>query len=211
MAFQYQLLAQQLAQKIRSGEMRTGQRLHSLRQFAQQQNTSLNTAKSCYELLEAQGLIYVVDKSGYFVAQLASKPQLGLPEHPDFQPDVQEVSHLALQIAIQEEAMNCEFIQLGAIQLAPHFVPIDALRRSMQRALKHSRPEDFLYSDKQGHDQLRKALSAHWAEDGFYIDTASIYISNGCMPALSLLIQNLTDEGESNIYPTPNYKGKLQN
>lgn len=66
MAFQYQLLAQQLAQKIECGEMQSGQRLNSLRQFAAQQQISLNTAKSCYELLEAQGFIYAIDKSGLF-------------------------------------------------------------------------------------------------------------------------------------------------
>lgn len=210
MLFQYQMLAQQMEQKIRSGEMQAGQRLNSLRQFSAQQRISLNTAKSCYELLEAQGLIYAVNKSGYFVAQFIHTSSLGLPEHPDFQPDVQEVSHLALQIAIQEEAMNCQFIQLGAIQLSPKFLPLDALRRSMQRALKHSQPEDFLYSDKQGHQHLREALSIHWAEDGFYIDPKLIYISNGCMPALSLLIQHLTAEGDSIIVPTPNYNGQLQ-
>ena len=107
MLFQYQMLAQQMEQKIRSGEMQAGQRLNSLRQFSAQQRISLNTAKSCYELLEAQGLIYAVNKSGYFVAQFIHTSSLGLPEHPDFQPDVQEVSHLALQIAIQEEAMRC--------------------------------------------------------------------------------------------------------
>lgn len=210
MAFQYQRLAQQLVQKINCGEMQSGQRLNSLRQFAAQQQISLNTAKSCYELLEAQGFIYAIDKSGYFVAQVAHESPLGLPEHPDFKPDVQEVSHLALQIAIQEESMNCQFIQLGAIQLSPDFLPLDTLRRSMQRALKHSQPDDFLYSDKQGHRQLREALSAHWAEDGLYIDSELIYISNGCMPALSLLIQTLTDEGDSIIVPTPNYNGQLQ-
>ena len=67
MAFQYQLLAQQLRQKILAGDIVVGQRLPSLRQFSEQQNISLNTAKSCYEMLEAQGLIYVKAKSGYFV------------------------------------------------------------------------------------------------------------------------------------------------
>ena len=66
MAFQYQMLAQQLAQKIQQGELALGQRLNSLRHFAQLNDISLNTAKSCYELLEAQGLIYVKPKVGYF-------------------------------------------------------------------------------------------------------------------------------------------------
>ena len=35
-AFQYQLLAQQIAQKIYRGEISAGQRLSPLRQFAQQ-------------------------------------------------------------------------------------------------------------------------------------------------------------------------------
>ena len=47
MAFQYQMLAQQLAQKIQQGELALGQRLNSLRHFAQLNDISLNTAKSC--------------------------------------------------------------------------------------------------------------------------------------------------------------------
>src|SRR5699024_5248063 len=80
----------------------------------------------------------------------------------------------------------------------------------IQRALKHSKPEDFLYSDKQGHIRLREALSEHWAEDGFYIAKEDIYISNGCMPALSVMIQSLTEIGDSIIVPTPNFNGQLQ-
>lgn len=50
MHFQYQRLAQQLAEKIYRGELVQGQRLNSLRQFAQQHQISLNTAQSCYAL-----------------------------------------------------------------------------------------------------------------------------------------------------------------
>ncbi len=213
MTFQYQRLAASMAHKIYSGELLAGQRLNSLRQFAQQQSISLNTAKNCYELLEAQGLIYAQNKAGYFVQQQPSaKPHdhLALPQHADFPPATQEISHLELQIQIQENAINNQLIHLGSIQLSPKLVPADALRRSVQRALKHCKPEDFLYSDRQGHALLREALSAHWAEDGFHIGAEQIYISNGCMPALSALIQSLTEPGDSIIVPTPNYNGQLQ-
>ena len=213
MAFQYQQLAQQLAQKIQSGELLAGQRLYALRQFSQQHQVSLNTAKRCYELLEAQGLIYARDKAGFFVQRqlpVLSTSSIALPNHPDFQPNVREVSHLELQIQIQQAAINSQLIHLGSIQLSPRLVPVDALRRSIQRALKHSKPEDFLYSDRQGHIQLREALSGHWAEDGFYIAPEQIYISNGCMPALSVVIQSITQSGDSIIVPTPNYNGQLQ-
>ena len=52
MTFQYQILAEQIADKIQQGELQAGQRLISLRQCAEQQNVSINTVKNCYELLE---------------------------------------------------------------------------------------------------------------------------------------------------------------
>ena len=210
MAFQYQALAQQIAQKIYSGELIVGQKLSSLRQFAELQSISLNTAKSCYELLEAQGLIYVKEKSGYFVQSQQKAQQIAVPNHPDFTSRPREISNLDLQIQIHEASANNRMIHLGSIQLSPNFVPVEALRRSIQRALKHCKPEDFLYNNRQGHPQLREALSAHWAEDGFYIAKDDIYISNGCMPALSIMVQNVSHEGDSIIVPTPNYNGQLQ-
>ncbi|OTG95771.1 PLP-dependent aminotransferase family protein [Acinetobacter sp. ANC 3832] len=209
MAFQYQTLAHQLTQKIYNGELAVGQRLSSLRQFAEQQKVSLNTAKNCYELLEAQGLIYVKNKMGYYVKPQQDQ-QVQLPTHHDFKSKAREVSNLELQIEIQEASINNKLIHLGSIQLSPNLVPAEALRRSIQRALKHSKPEDFLYSDRQGHQHLREALSHHWAEDGFYIAKEDIYISNGCMPALSVMVQSLTQIGDSIIVPTPNFNGQLQ-
>jgi len=211
MTFQYQILAEQIADKIQQGELQAGQRLISLRQCAEQQNVSINTVKNCYELLEAQGLVFVKNKSGYFVSAEKSVVQhTQRPTHPDFQSQPRDVSNLELQIKIQEASINNKLIHLGAIQISSHLVPADALRRSIQRALKHSKPEDFLYSDKQGHIRLREALSEHWAEDGFYIAKNDIYISNGCMPALSVMIQSLTEIGDSIIVPTPNFNGQLQ-
>lgn len=211
MAFQYQSLAQQLAHKIYQGELAAEQRLNSLRQFAEQQQISMNTAKSCYELLEAQGLIYAKHKAGYFVSPHAQAPQPRLlPQHPDFKPQARNISNLDLLIEIQQAAIVPNRVHLGAIQLSPNLIPITDLRRSLQRALKHSRPEDFLYSDRQGHSVLREALSAHWAEDGIFIAKDDIYICNGCMPALSTVIQTLTQVGDSIIVPTPSFNGQLQ-
>jgi DNA-binding transcriptional regulator YhcF (GntR family) len=62
------------------------------------QNISLNTAKSCYELLEAQGLIYVKEKSGYFVNR-NKKPHRSLYLTIQIlSREAREVSNLDLQI-----------------------------------------------------------------------------------------------------------------
>lgn len=208
MAFHYQRLAQQIAHKIYQQQLLPQQKLSSLRDFAAQHHVSVSTAKSCYEWLEAQGLIYVRPKSGYFV-----KPRSGLsrlPVSPEFESMPREVSNLMLQNQIQEASIQNHLIPFGAIQLSPELVPIDGLRRSIQRALKYCKPEDFLYCEKQGHLRLRQALSEHWREDGIYVAPSDIFITNGCMPALSLLIQQLSREGDSVLIPTPTFNGQLQ-
>ena len=208
MTFQYQRLAEQLSQKIYQHELQPQQKLSSLREFARQQKISLSTAQQCYELLEAKGLLYVKPKSGYFVS--SRQYQSPVPESPKFESMPRRVSNLELQNQIQTASIQSHLTPLGAIQLSPHLIPVDGLRRSLQRALKHCQPEDFLYCNKQGHLQLRQALSDHWREDGIYIAPDDIFISNGCMPALSLLIQQMSREGDSIIVPTPTFNGQLQ-
>ena len=208
MTFQYQRLAEQLSQKIYQHELQPQQKLSSLREFARQQKISLSTAQQCYELLEAKGLIYVKPKLGYFVS--SRQYQSPVPESPKFESMPRRVSNLELQNQIQTASIQSHLTPLGAIQLSPHLIPVDGLRRSLQRALKHCQPEDFLYCNKQGHLQLRQALSDHWREDGIYIAPDDIFISNGCMPALSLLIQQMSREGDSIIVPTPTFNGQLQ-
>ncbi|EPG42673.1 hypothetical protein F907_00097 [Acinetobacter colistiniresistens] len=208
MTFQYQRLAEQLAHKIYQHELQPQQKLSSLREFARQQSISLSTAQQCYELLEAKGLIYVKAKSGYFVN--SRQYQSAVPDSPQFESKARRVSNLDLQNQIQTASIQHNLTPLGAIQLSPHLIPVDGLRRSLQRALKHCQPEDFLYCNKQGHQHLRQALSDHWREDGIYVATEDIFISNGCMPALSLLIQQISQEGDSILLPTPTFNGQLQ-
>lgn len=208
MQFHYQRLAQQIAHKIYQQQLLPQQKLNSLRDFAFQHQISISTAQRCYELLEAQGLIEVKAKSGYFVKAVPLSSRL--PTSPDFESRPRAVTNLLLQNQIQEASIQPHLIPFGAIQLSPELIPVEPLRRSIQRALKHCKPEDFLYCNRQGHLHLREALAAHWREDGMYIAPEDIFVTNGCMPALALLIQQLSLQGESILIPTPTFNGQLQ-
>lgn len=85
-------------------------------------------------MLEARGLIYVKPKSGYFV--VARTPSSPIPDSPDFLSLPRHVSNLELHNQIQEAALQSHLVPLGSIQLTPHFIPVEGLRRSIQRALK---------------------------------------------------------------------------
>lgn len=183
MAFLYQTLAQTLIPKLK--ELPAHSKLPSLRVFTKQHHISLSTAQACYVWLEAQGYIYSKVKSGYFVqAQSTTHAVLERINFPSVQ---RSVSNFELFDQIQEASSHTKIIHLGAT-----LIPIDPLRRSIQRALKHCHSEDFLYCNRQGHLKLREAFSQLWAEDGIHVAADDILITNGCMAALSLSIQSLT-------------------
>ncbi|WP_343598441.1 PLP-dependent aminotransferase family protein [Acinetobacter sp.] len=209
MHFLYQEIASQLRHKIINGELGAHSKLPSLRGFAQQHQISLSTAQACYELLEAEGYLYVKPKSGFFVQarKFVAPIQQDCIDFPSVSRDI---TSFDLHNQIQDASSQAQMIQLGAIQLGTPLIPIEQLRRSIQRSLKHSHSEDFLYCNRQGHDRLRKALLQHWAEDGLHIAYEDIFITNGCLAALMLIIQSLTKMGDSIILPTPTFNGQLQ-
>jgi len=65
-------LAHSLKQLIENGTWKTNEKLPSLRQQVEQSGLSLITVMNAYQELEAQGLIYSKEKSGYFVAERSS-------------------------------------------------------------------------------------------------------------------------------------------
>ena len=61
-------IGEQLCVKIASGEFAPNQRLMSVREVALQAGVNPNTVQKAFEQLEAQGLIYSVRGSGWFVS-----------------------------------------------------------------------------------------------------------------------------------------------
>lgn len=205
--FKYQKLAVHIEHQITSGQLKNGDRLCSIRDFSKRHTISLNTAKACYQLLEAKGLISVKPKSGYFVQY---QPHQTADKNANFLSYPRQVSNLELLVEIQQAAISADQVHLGTIQIDPKWIPLDNLRRSLNRAIKHCKPEDFLHCDRQGHIQLRTALVELWREDSIYIPTEQVFISSGCMPALALLIQVLSHEKDSIIVTSPTFNGQLQ-
>lgn len=68
----YQRIAQQLAEDIRRGVYRPGERVPSVRKMSMQLSVSHATVLQAYANLEDQGLIRARPQSGFFVHQTAA-------------------------------------------------------------------------------------------------------------------------------------------
>ena len=74
----YQALAADIAAAIRSGLLKPGDRLPSVREASASRRLSPATVFEAYYLLEAQGLVRARARSGYYVADQARR----LPAEP---------------------------------------------------------------------------------------------------------------------------------
>src|SRR6516225_3285812 len=77
--FLYEEIAGNIAHKIKTGVLKAGERLPSVRMLSREHGISINTAKRIFLELEAQSLIESKPQSGYFVGSL-NYLRLPLPE-----------------------------------------------------------------------------------------------------------------------------------
>lgn len=70
--FLYNEFADNIADKIKSGVLKTGEKLISIRNLSKEHGISINTAKRVFLELESQSLVHSKPKSGYFVSSLTS-------------------------------------------------------------------------------------------------------------------------------------------
>src|SRR4030043_1396673 len=111
--FLYEQVASELAELIRKGTFRAGERIPSVRQLSRPRKISVTTVLQAYMMLENQGLIETRPQSGYYVR--SKLPQL-LPE-PEMSTPVQDptlVSVRELVMMVLKDSTNPGLIQLGA-------------------------------------------------------------------------------------------------
>ena len=90
----YEALAADMAESIRTGVLRPGDRLPSVRHTSTSRGVSPSTVFQAYYLLEAQGLVRARERSGYYVAGGA----LQVPPEPEFTSQPQDES-LAVDVS----------------------------------------------------------------------------------------------------------------
>ena len=95
----YETLAADIEESIRSGVLRSGDRLPSIRIASRHRGISASTVFGAYYLLEARGLIRAQAKSGYFVSADSRR----------FPPEAQSVSASAddsVDVAVSERVFQ---------------------------------------------------------------------------------------------------------
>ena len=177
---------------IQNGSLTAHQKLPSLREQSQQSGFSLMTVLSAYQQLEAQGLIYSKQKSGFYVADTLS----------DQAQTAQSLQHTA-KIEINSHVFHYlkDTQQQDIIPLCSAFPDHELLfnPRLMSIIAQHAKKRPSYQQNANlppGNLALRQLIANKYVLQGIATSADDIVITSGALDALNLSLEALTQAGD---------------
>ncbi|WP_428244223.1 PLP-dependent aminotransferase family protein [Gynuella sp.] len=201
----YETLAHRVIDDIRQQRLPAGTRLPALRVMARQNNVSMTTATRTYDYLQQSGWIYALPQSGYYVASQVGNDHFPVPETLPM--ESRDPKRFAPGNGYNPQSDH--FNPLGTSMLAPELQPGEALQRTIRRVARRSHLGLLRYPELQGELSLRTALARHFREDHFAFAPSELVITNGCLEAVRLAIESVTDKGDTVAVCSPCFSGLL--
>ncbi|WP_226688231.1 PLP-dependent aminotransferase family protein [Stutzerimonas stutzeri] len=204
----YQRIAQQLAEDIRRGVYRPGERVPSVRKMSRQLSVSHATVLQAYANLEDQGMIRARPQSGFYVHQTpvltAPTPDIAQVERPKL------VTRSSIINQVLSESRREGLIPLGAAVPHVDYLPVRALHQQLAKVTRFQSPRAFSYMFSPGYEPLRRQVAIRMRDAGVVVDSSEIVITHGCVDALQMSLRVLTKPGDLIAAESPTYYGLLQ-
>lgn len=205
----YQQLADELASSIRSGVLRPGDRLPSVRDLRRQRGVSPSTIFQAYAQLESQGLVETRARSGHFVRArrllTGQPPEAALPSGR-----VTPVAISGLVFELLGSTRDADVVPLGSAFPAPGLFPFAALARGGARAMRRLGPAQISGALTAGDESLRAQVGRRYALNGVPLRADELIVTNGAMEALNLCLQAVTQPGDVVVVESPTFYAALQ-
>ncbi|SDD96025.1 transcriptional regulator, GntR family [Cupriavidus sp. YR651] len=206
----YETLATDIAESIRNGVLKPGDRLPSIRHCSQSRRISASTVFQAYYQLEAQGLIRARDRSGYFVA-LGQTEILPEPE-PSPSPMGEAISLDVSEhvFEVLESSLMRSVVPFGSAFPSPLLFPLARLGQVFASSVQKLDPWSSVDDMTPGSARLRRQIALRYLTDGLQVHTNDIVITNGALEALNLCLGAVTRPGDSVIVESPTFYAALQ-
>ncbi len=205
----YLSVAEILANQIRNGILKKGDRLPSIRALCDEYDISMNTAKRVYIELESESLVMSVPQSGYFVNS-SNYSEYPLPKASN--------PILLADTDIPKEIINKVYSNMGSNKLTlfsinalyGEFLPTNQMKKEIGLAIKSLNNGGVEYESVQGSINLRKMIASRSSTWGGNLTEEEIVTTNGSINAISLCLLALGKPGDTVAIESPCYPGIFQ-
>ena len=198
----YQQLAQHIIQQVDSGRLPNGHKLPSVRQFAQQQDVSINTSLSCYRFLEQKGIIEAHARSGFYITQRQVLSETAFPRFASKVVTLPPVWKYQGRSPFQSHPFY-------SAQLSPELSPSKLISQALSRICRQSIDGLLAYSPPQGSASLRQTLADYFTEQNFPLSADELMIHHGCIDGIRLALEVTTQPGDVVAVNSPCFSGLL--
>lgn len=166
----YELIIEHIEKLVELNKMKQGERLPAIRSMAKKFNCNKSTVIRAYKELEMNHKIYSIPKSGYYLVEKQDS---------------------------NKKEYGC--IDFSQVMPAPKLLPYREFNHCINRAVELYKSNLFLYSDTQGLESLRKALTDHFVKNQIFTTEENIFVTTGSQQALSILSKMSFPNGKKNI------------
>jgi DNA-binding transcriptional MocR family regulator len=154
----YARLAEEIAASIRGGTWENGDRIPSVRQFSRERGVSAATVIRAHELLEEQGYIESVPRSGHYV----SDSWRGRPDATQTTPSADpltplDVSEIVFQLL--DSIRDNKVVQFGSPFPSPELFPLAGLGHTLGLAAQRIDPWRTVEYLADGSLELRQRIA----------------------------------------------------
>ncbi|MCE7948775.1 MAG: PLP-dependent aminotransferase family protein [Chloroflexi bacterium CFX4] len=193
----YRQLIRAVREGIAEGALRAGDKLPPSRELAAQLGISRMSVVNAYAELLNEGVLAASPGRGTFIAG-----SLSTPRDPSALPSVAANPSAG---SLPPEAL----IAFSGGAPAEEFLPVAAIRRSIEAVLERDGAAAVAYEETEGYPPLRAAVAEHLASLGIRTTPENVLITGGCQQALDLAAQALLNEGDTLLTTNPTYLGIL--
>jgi len=204
----YEAVVQELERLIRSGTLRPGDRVPSIRSQCRLRGLSPSTVLKAYATLEARSLLESRPRAGHYVAAKPPPPRAARASSP--KPNTTRLAVSDLVFDILEASRDRGVIPLGSAFPGPGQFPWIELARALGRSARHMDPWSTVESLPPGSLELRRQIARRYLKLGITVDIGQIIVTAGALEALNLALQTVTRPGDTIAIESPTFYGCLQ-
>ncbi len=188
----YEYLYKQIKNDILSYKLSPGEKLPSKRAFAKHLNISTITVENAYIQLLAEGYIYSVPKSGYYVSDISSTKTL------EGKRPTREIASASFESVI--------FADFTSNSTARDSFPFSAWTKTMRQIMSDYEQELMVRSPFAGIELLRQTISDYLYQfRGMAVDPDQIVVGAGTEYLYGIIIQ-LLGRGKKYAVEDPGYQ-----
>ncbi|WP_245578945.1 aminotransferase-like domain-containing protein [Cucumibacter marinus] len=188
-----------IERRIASRAVSAGDKLPSIRRFAETMNVSPSTVVAAYDQLVADGVITARRGAGFFVAD-AVKPFALAETGPAVEREIDPfwVARQSLDADPQAPKPGCGWMPAD-------WMPIDALRRAVRRLARTEAEVLVDYGSTRGPENLRKLLARQFAEEGLSANPEQILLTAAGTQSIDLICRYFLKPGDTVVVDDPCY------